>query len=431
MRGRPGQSAPPTAAAAEVAIGAAQRVPARGEGLRVACAGICALVLTIGLARFAYTPLLPLMRAEAGLGDAASGWLATFNYLGYMSAALLAARGGDPERRHRLYRFGLLAAVLTTAAMGLTTDPVVWAVLRFVAGMSGAAGMLLASGFILNWLLRHRRPAQLGLHFSGIGLSVIVTGVAAWAMADALDWDSQWLAFGGFGLVLLLPAWAWMPAPVPLPTDATDRAAPVAATRLWLALLVLAYFAAGFGFVVSATFIVAVVEKMPGLGGLGAWIWMLIGLAAMPSTLIWDRIARRLGDVRALLLAFVLQILAIALPVIDQGLTANLLSAVLYGGTFVGIVSLTLAMAGRSVPDNPARAMARLTLSYGLAQIIAPAWAGHLAAAGAGFAGALVLAAAVMSAGLLPLVLMLVVQRRRPAGARDASPHRPRSPPSD
>ena len=380
---------------------------ARAEGLRVACAGICALILTIGLARFAYTPLLPLMREQAGLGDAASGWLATFNYLGYMAAALLAARGGDPTRRYHLYRWGLIAAVLSTAAMGLTTNVTLWALLRFIGGLSSAAGMLLATAFVLNWLLRQARRPQLGLHFVGIGLSVIVTGVAAWLMAGALAWDEQWLALGALGVVLLLPAWAWMPAPGPVPVVAIERGRAAPASWRWLALLALAYFAAGFGYVVSATFIVAIVEKMPGLGGLGAWVWVLIGGAAVPSTLIWDRIARRVGDVRALLSAFLLQIVAIVLPVVDQGLAANLISAVLYGGTFVGIVSLTLALAGRSVPDNPSRAMARLTLSYGVAQIVAPAWAGHIVAATGDFAGALILAAGVMGAGLLPLLFML------------------------
>ena len=399
-----------------------------GEAARVACAGICALILTIGLARFAYTPLLPLMREATALDDPASGWLATFNYLGYMAAALLAARGGDPARRHRAYRLGLVVAVGSTAAMGLGTSFELWAVLRFLAGMSSAAGMLLASGFILNWLLRHGRRPGLGLHFTGIGLSIIVTGVAAWWLAPQLSWDGQWLALGGLGLVLLVPAWRWMPVPGPVvPTAAAGGATAATAggrasgsqAGRWLALLMGAYFAAGYGYVVSATFIVAVVEKMPALGGLGPWVWVLIGVAAVPSTLLWDLIARRTGDIVALMLAFALQIVAILTPAMVQGLGANLIGAVLYGATFVGIVSLTLALAGRSVPDNPARAMARLTLSYGVAQILAPALSGYIAAGPAGFAGAFILAALVMVVGLgLLMVMLFGMGAEAPQGTR-------------
>ncbi|MER2177353.1 MAG: YbfB/YjiJ family MFS transporter, partial [Stenotrophomonas maltophilia] len=68
---------------------------------QVIAAGICALVLTVGLARFAYTPLLPVMRADAGLSAAGGGWLATFNYLGYLAGTLLVARVGDMQLNFR------------------------------------------------------------------------------------------------------------------------------------------------------------------------------------------------------------------------------------------------------------------------------------------------------------------------------------------
>ena len=120
-------------------------------------------MLTLGLARFAYTPLLPIMRAQADLSLLAGGWLAAINYAGYMSGVLLATAVGDVERKFRLYRIGLLLAVVCTAGMGLTTHVALWAALRFVAGLSSAAGMLLGSALVLNWLVAHRQKADFRL----------------------------------------------------------------------------------------------------------------------------------------------------------------------------------------------------------------------------------------------------------------------------
>jgi MFS family permease len=168
---------------------------------------------------------------------------------------------------------------------------------------------------------------------------------------------------------------------------------------------------------VSATFIVAIVEKLPLLAGRGGWVWVIVGLAATPSSFLWDRVAVRLGQIGALALAFVLQIVSIVLPAVSDGAAANLLSAVLYGSTFVGIVSLTLSLVGRCYPANPAKAMARLTLSYGVAQIVAPAMAGYIAAATGSYRGALVVAAWAMAAGVL-LLYALARQQRAEEAAR-------------
>jgi MFS family permease len=166
------------------------------------------------------------------------------------------------------------------------------------------------------------------------------------------------------------------------------------------------YFAAGWGFVISATFTVAIVEREPALAGQGALAWALVGLAAMPAVFVWDHVARRWGDTRALLLAFGLQTAAIVLPALSGSLTAALLGAMGYGATFIGIVSLTLALVGRRAPQNPGKAMARLTLSYGAAQMVAPVVAGAMAQATGTFKGALWLTAAVMAAGMALLATL-------------------------
>jgi len=380
-------------------------IPPPRRAWQVITAGICALVLTVGLARFAYTPLLPVMRLDAGLTAAGGGWLATFNYLGYLAGTVLVARVGDMQLKFRFYRIGLVLAVVSTGLMGTTTDMATWGVLRFVAGLSSTAGLLLASGLVLNWLLAHQRRPQLGLHFAGLGVGIAVSGLAAAAMADQLASSRQWIALGTLAVVFLIPAWAWMPPPAAI-SSATGANAPPPPGRRWRWLLIASYFCAGVGFVVSATFIVAILVQTPAFAGHGSWVWVLVGLTAIPSTFAWDRLSNRLGLIRALMLAYALQATSFVLPLLDGGLWAGAVSAVLFGLTFAGIVSLTLTVVGRHYPHNPAKAMATLTLSYGVAQIIAPAIAGTLARDSGSYQGALVLAAIMMVIGIVLLWCM-------------------------
>jgi len=374
---------------------------------QVITGGLSALVLTVGLARFAYTPLLPELQAQTGLSDRNAGLLAAVNYAGYMSGTLLAAWIDDARWRHRLYSAGLLLAVLSTAAFGLGDWWPGWLMLRYLGGLCGAAGMLLGSGLVLNWLMRAGRRPELGLHFMGIGVGVVVSALACWAFTRWWPgWQAHWLALGGVGLVFLLPAWRWRP-PVPPAAPPAHAASDGGGPSLrWLLLMSASYFAAGWGFVVSATFTVTIVEREPALAGHGPLAWALVGLTALPTVFLWDRIARRIGEQRALLIAFGVQAVAVLLPALSGTLAAALLSAIGYGATFVGIVSLTLALVGRRSPHNPGKAMARLTLSYGAAQIAAPALSGAMAQASGSFHGALYLTAAVLAMGMVLLACL-------------------------
>ena len=374
---------------------------------QVMVGGICGLVLTIGLARFAYTPLLPGLQAQTGLSDAAAGGLAAVNYAGYITGALVTAWMDDVRWRHRFYSMGLWMALLTTAAMALSTWMPAWVMWRFVAGLCGATGMLLGSGLVLGWLMRQGRRPELGVFFIGLGLGIVVSALGAWVLSGIWTlWSDQWLAFAALGLVFFVPAWRWRPPVPPALVPAAGAQALPQVSRRWMWTLALSYFAAGWGFVISATFTVTIVEREPALAGQGALAWALVGLAAMPAVFMWDRVARRLGDIRALLLAFGLQTVSIVLPAISGSLAAALVGAVGYGATFIGIVSLTLALVGRRAPQNPGKAMARLTLSYGAAQMLAPVVAGAMAQATGSFKGALWLTAAVMLAGMALLATL-------------------------
>lgn len=374
---------------------------------QVLCAGICSLILAMGVARFAYTPLLPLMRAQAGLGVVGAGWLATINYSGYLLGALLSSLITDIVLRDRLYRIGMVVAVLSTALMAVSTDFPVWAASRFIAGVSTAAGMLLGSGLTFNWLLRNGHRPELGIHFSGVGIGIVICALAVDLMSGWLDWRAQWLVFSALGLLLLIPILGWLPPPSHHQQHAsTSPLVDRPLTAPFFAILLTAYFLAGVGFVVSATFIVAIVNTLPGLAGHGTMIFLWIGLAAAPSCIIWDLVARRWGVINALAAASALQVLGIVLPVWPGGLTSAIVGGILFGGTFSGIVSLVLTMAGRYYPSRPAAMMSRMTVAFGIAQMLAPAGTAWIAAHSGSYATGLYVAAASMVACTLLLILL-------------------------
>lgn len=352
------------------------------QRIRVLLAGIFSQILCVGIARFAYTPLLPIMQEQTWMGDAAGGWLAAVNYLGYISGALIAASINDLKLKDTLYRIGLILAVTTTAAMAMTENLTVWMLLRYLSGLASAGSMLIASGLILNWLIRHDHRGELGIHFAGIGIGIIIAALSVELMVYlSQSWAEQWLWLSLLGACLAVPAWFWLPRPEVGNTTSsgavlTDN--PPSNRFMWL--MMAAYFCAGYGFVITATFIVAFVERQPGLAGMGAMSFVLVGLAAAPAVMIWDLVTRYTGYLNALLLTLILQVGGILLPVISPTLPVVFFSALLFGGTFVGSVSLVLTMAGRLYPTKPAKLMGKMTITYGMAQVMAPALTGMLAA---------------------------------------------------
>lgn len=381
---------------------------------KVLLAGVCSQLLCVGVARFAYTPLLPVMQQQTWMGDADGGWLAALNYAGYMLGAVLAASIRSIYIKDTLYRIGLVLAVLTTVGMALTEHFWLWAGLRFLAGLSSSAAMLLASGLILHWLIHHQQRGELGIHFAGLGLGIVLAAVAVELMlALSLDWQAQWWLFGLLGAVLLVPAWRCLPRPVkPVPgAHKVELPAAMPPSRTFMRLMLPAYFCAGYGYVINATFIVTIIEREPLLAGAGNWTFAVVGLAAAPAVMLWDLVARRIGYLGALIVAMSIQAVGIILPAITSSLTSVLFSAVLYGGTFLGCVSLVLTMAGRLYPSSPARLMGQMTLAYGAAQIFAPALTGVLAEASGHYTVGLWLAGGFVAIGALLLVWLRQVDQ--------------------
>ncbi|MES9945413.1 MAG: YbfB/YjiJ family MFS transporter [Candidatus Thiodiazotropha sp.] len=389
-------------------------MPDQADRLKVLAGGVISLILMLGIARFAYTPLLPIMLEQAGLGLSEGGWLTAVNYLGYLCGAITASLISDLVLKDRLYRIGLVVAIVSTLGMGLTENIWLWSFYRFIAGLSSAAGLLLGSGLILNWLIRHGYRSELGIHFSGVGLGIAFGAIAVELMRHHLDWRDQWLMLSLMGSLMAIPAWIWLPPP---DTSQVTRSGEVMVdappSRRFLQLFMAAYFCAGAGYVVSATFIVAIIDQLPGLNGLGAWSFFILGMAAAPACILWDLVARRTGDINALIIAFVLQTVGILLPLINHSPIMAMAGALLFGGTFIGIVSLVLTMAGRYYPTRPAKMMGKMTISYGIAQILIPAITGLLAERSGSYSDGLYLATGIMSVGTLLILSLKLLETKQ------------------
>src|SRR5215212_888581 len=370
--------------------------------------GILALAAAMGIGRFAYTPLLPAMQEAAGLDPTQAGLLAAANYAGYLAGALLVAVAVPASARTQTLVMAAITVAVTTALMAVTTNLAAWSVVRFVAGLASAGVLVLATGFVLDDLRRHGRASLSGWLFSGIGLGIVVSGVVVRLTGETLGWRGDWLLLALLATAAIYPCWQWVPraarervspSTLPLasaPSERRSHAVPIAYTLLFAA-----YFLEGIGYIVTGTFLVAIVDSTPGLQGIGTNVWIVVGLAVIPSVVLWAALAGRTGYAWALAGAYLLQAVGIALP-IAGGTEAAFASAVLFGSTFAGITALTLTLGGHLAPSRSARLIGMLTVSFGLGQMIGPVLGGVIANRAQDFTPALAAASVcVLTGGVL------------------------------
>ena len=366
-------------------------------GAGAAFGGMLALAAGMGIGRFVYTPILPDMAAALAMSKSAAGLLASANFLGYLAGALLAALPRLPGGRRVWFLGGLAVSAATTAAMALPGGMATYLALRFAGGVASAFVLVLGSALVLDRLAALRRPDWAALHFAGIGVGIAMSAVLVSAMhAGGATWQALWLASGALA-ALAVPFALWL---VPESHAATHASVPVsAATRLppGLRALALCHGLFGFGYVVTATFLVAVVRAAPQARALEPVVWLAVGLAAAPSAMVWGRIAARSGPFRTYGLACLLEAVGVAAGGLWPSPAGALTAAVLLGGTFVGITALGFAAARSLGPHLQRRSFALITAGFGLGQVAGPLVAGVLFDRTHGFAAPSLLAAAAVA----------------------------------
>ncbi len=342
----------------------------------LALAGLCALAAAMGIGRFVYTPILPPMAASLGLSGSQAGLIASANYLGYLAGAVLAARPNVRGSPRAWVLGGLLVTALATAAMGVASTVALFAAIRFVGGTASAFVLVFATALVLERLAQAGRAGLSALHFAGVGLGVALSAVLVAGVGKAGgDWRAMWIASGLVSLAAL-PVAAWkLPAGAPAAAQA-----PAAATRTagGLPYLIAAYGLFGFGYVITATFLVAIVRGDAQARAIEPLVWLLVGLTGAPSIALWNALARRIGLYRAFAAACVIEAAGVAASVLSASAASIVLAALLLGATFMGITALGLAGARMLGAGDARRTLALMTAAFGLGQIIGPSFGGYL-----------------------------------------------------
>lgn len=368
---------------------------------RLALSGAFSIGAAIGVGRFIFTPILPPMIADLHLTASQSGWIATANFLGYLVGALVAAAPVFAKTPRFWLILGLGLSAFSTGLMGLASSVPWFLVLRAIGGIASAFVLVFASTLVLQRLAREDRSELSALHFAGVGCAVVLSSlIVLGSDAVGVGWRAMWLSGGALsGLALLATVWL-LPKPTPPSRKTTPIAERQAGKGAWS--LMAAYGLFGFGYVVTATFIVVIVKTYSAARPVAPFVWLLFGLAAVPSVWLWTVAGQKVGVRRAFSIACAVEALGVAVSVLRPTVDGVVIAALLLGGTFMGITALGLVAARETAPKNAAKVIGRMTGAFGLGQMVGPALAGWLAERLGGFAAPSLIgsAALLLAAGL-------------------------------
>ncbi|TFW19515.1 YbfB/YjiJ family MFS transporter [Duganella callida] len=314
----------------------------RAPSLRAAIDAALVMAIGMGFGRFAFTAIYPHMLEEGRITLTQGGWAASANYAGYLLGAIVGMRA-QAHNAHRMCLWSVLGTAFCLAFLAVLQSPAMLILIRLVAGVFSALAMIAAS----LWLLEHRRQAsQAPLLYAGVGVGIAASAellaAGSWA---GLHSCGLWLLLGGVSVLIVAELKPWP--------------------------LVLLYGLAGFGYIVTATYLPTLVKAaLPGLDA--SHVWAVFGLGAAPSCFLWHHLHQRHGTRKALFVNLGVQALGVVLPVFLPGVTGYLLSAVLVGGTFTGTVTIAMPAAQRLARSTGIRLVAIMTLVYGIGQIAGP-----------------------------------------------------------
>lgn len=350
--------------------------------LALAVAGLLCLVVAMGIGRFAYTPILPDMVSSLGLTAAQAGAIASANYLGYLVGALILSFRGTFLPPQTLLSASLAASVLTTAIMAVLPPqlpPTLWfAAIRFLSGVASAFVLVLASSIVIDRLQAMGRPRFAALHWGGVGFgialsAVIVSGVGV----SGGGWSMEWLACAAVCAVIALAVLRMMPPPPRVRDAAPDH--PALRMSPAFIMIFLSYSLFGFGYVITATFIVAIVRETPSIMALEPYVWLLAGLSLPPANLVWQTLTERIGVFQTTALANLVLALGVAASVLVPTPAGIMFAAVCLGATIASIAALSIGAAHRLTPADPRQVFGVMTVGFGIGQCAGPYLAGLVA----------------------------------------------------
>ncbi|MBB3285416.1 MULTISPECIES: YbfB/YjiJ family MFS transporter [Rhizobium] len=321
---------------------------------RAILSAFCACLIGIGLARFAYTPLLPAIVDNNWFEAPAAAYLGAANLSGYLVGALLGRTIAARASTVLTLRIMMLAA---TAAFFACAFPVsfpwffAW---RFAAGLAGGALMVLAAPTVLPLIVPSRRGLASGVIFMGIGAGVALSGTLVPLLLQQ-GLRETWLGIGALSLLLTIIAWAGWPREIAGHTTASHHATHVP-KRWTLRALYIEYALNAAGWVPHMIFLVDFVARGLGEGlQVGAEYWVLFGLGATIGPILAGHLADRTGFAAALRFAFLLEAFAVVIPALGLGQAWLIASSLIVGAFVTGTVPLMLGRIAELLPHHPAQ----------------------------------------------------------------------------
>jgi MFS family permease len=349
--------------------------------LVIALSGTLSLAVAMGIGRFAFTPLMPMMLHDGLLDLESASWLASANYFGYLLGAILCTlqptvwsrRGWPPLPVAPMVRAGLLLTCLLTALMS-TDVPAAWPWLRFTAGVITAVAFVYTSTWCLGRLSRMNLPSAGGIVYAGPGVGIATSGLLASLMVQ-MGWHASagWIAFALLAALMTAIVWRVFQsdAGLPLPT-ATHELSANGGSTTEKAALTLAYGLAGFGYIITATFLPVIARTaMPD----SAWpdlFWPMLGIAVAFGAIMASRIPARFDQRYLLLACYLIQAAGVAISNWMPTLSGFALGSLLVGLPFTAITFFAMQLGRKLHPQSAPAIIGLLSAAFGFCQIIGP-----------------------------------------------------------
>jgi predicted MFS family arabinose efflux permease len=335
--------------------------------LHATLAGLCAVLVGIGLARFAYTPLIPALIDAQWFTAAQAAYLGAANLAGYLAGALSARAMARARSAAFVLRAMMLLATLTFFASAAPLSFAWFLVWRFASGLAGGVLMVLAAPTVLPHVPAARRGLAGGAIFTGVGLGIAASGTLVPMLLD-LGLVEAWCGLGALALLLTALAWPGWPrdAAPPTSTPAVSRGSTA------LRALYAEYGLNAFGLVPHMVFLVVFVAHGLGQGlGVGSAYWVLFGVGAALGPVLAGYLADRTGFASALRLAFAVQAVAVALAVLPIGALGLALSSLVVGAFVPGVVPLVLGRVHELAPSGQSGAAWSIaTIAFAVGQAL-------------------------------------------------------------
>ena len=336
--------------------------------VRVAFSAFLALVVAMGIGRFAFTPQVPLMIAEHQLSLTSAAVVAALNYLGYLCGSFDAMRA--TRRVEWRLQAGIWGAVLLTLLSACVSGPWLHGVVRFLIGWASGWGMVLIAAWSNEQLHRYQRPGLSAAVFAGPGTGIFISGMLAVGLHSlqvSAAW--AWAAYGVLALILVALIARTLPRTGQL--HRPDIAPEPLRLTTGLKRLVWSYSLAGFGYILPATFLAQMATtRFPGL--ISQFVWPVFGGAAVIGIVI-GILTRHLGSSnRRLALVLWVQALGVFASDLLPGLGGLALGAALVGGGFLCAVQLSLQYARELAPQHTRYLAGLLTTGYAVGQLVGP-----------------------------------------------------------